>query len=812
MEWKLALAQHPMYWIIKEDSASAERLPPEGEPSIERYIERVSQNLAALRHCPTLKVGFEWSALELEQLAADAPAVFAEMCALAREGRLAFYNGTYAQPHLQTLSSEANLRQFEHGLRVYRELCGQPVRVYAHQEASVHDQLPQLLRAFGLQYAVVPAFASTLGWLDEGELEIVAGRGPRFIEGHEFVAWRGLDGSEVPLYLQQPMDRKLEDFIAYETMLEKLRVPPVLLSTPDMISLDDDWLACHADVELVLLDEVLPQRFAQYPPRAHARFYTNWAYIEGVRAEELSRHNWRAEAAALQAEGLNALAYVLAGRPVDPVDGIWHSILATQHHDVYWEGSTELKDKCICWLEEARVGAECSSARAAAAVAGRVDCTGPTDQAVVVLNSVPHPGRSLVTLSAPSQDLAVLNARGEVLPAEVATEADGSAQLTFLAHTAGLGYTTYWLAGGGCPVQQRELTAPLQFQNDYYRVSVLPDGTFASLALLPSGRELLDTRVRHGNELAATDSTGLSPRHEGVPGYRRWEPPARGPELRWEATGPAVLRESSLGTTLVVHGQMGPRVSAELTARFYRDLARIDLAWAFTFDEASIGTLYDDSTKLRVQWPLAVHGDIYHDIAFGAVREWPGRPFYPAGWTDISDGSSGLAYFHRGLSKHWVEGDVLVNLLAWGENTEAIGSRLYRVNNPIGYDLRLRGMHVIQRALYPHSGDWRSADVIGAAREYANVPLAHLCRAHPGELPSSLNLLALADPNAAATCVGLRGSQLVCRMYAGNGRPATPGVSGNGLRPAELRTLAGERVDHLSPYQIGELALDLAGA
>ena len=165
MNWKIALIQHPMYFLIKEDAACAERTPPWGEPGIERYIERVQQNLAALRRYPTIKIGFEWSGLELELLANEAPDVFEEMCALAREGRIAFYNGTYAQPHLQTLSSEANLRQFEYGARVYRELCHRPVSVYAHQEASVHDQMPQLLAASASASAwCLPSLRPWAGW------------------------------------------------------------------------------------------------------------------------------------------------------------------------------------------------------------------------------------------------------------------------------------------------------------------------------------------------------------------------------------------------------------------------------------------------------------------------------------------------------------------------------------------------------------------------------------------------------------------------------------------------------------------------
>lgn len=108
------------------------------------------------------------------------------MCALAREGHIAFYNGTYAQPHLQICSPEANIRQFEFGMRVYRELCQFPVTVYAHQETSVHDQSPQIMTAFGMKYSALPQFPSVVSWLDGGEI-ITRMRHLHFIHEQEFV-------------------------------------------------------------------------------------------------------------------------------------------------------------------------------------------------------------------------------------------------------------------------------------------------------------------------------------------------------------------------------------------------------------------------------------------------------------------------------------------------------------------------------------------------------------------------------------------------------------------------------------------------
>ena len=66
-DWKLALVQHPMYFLIKEDTICAERTPPWGAPNIELYIERVGRNLETIKKYDQVKVGFEWSGLELRR-------------------------------------------------------------------------------------------------------------------------------------------------------------------------------------------------------------------------------------------------------------------------------------------------------------------------------------------------------------------------------------------------------------------------------------------------------------------------------------------------------------------------------------------------------------------------------------------------------------------------------------------------------------------------------------------------------------------------------------------------------------------------
>jgi alpha-mannosidase len=790
-----------MYLIVRECATCAERTPPWGEPSIEGYVARIHRNVAALRRHRQLRLGYEWSGLELEQLAEDDPGALAELRALAASGSVAFYNGTYAQPHLQVLSSEANYRQFELGARVYRDLLGWQVGTYAHQEASVHDQVPQLLRAFGIRFAVMPRFSTTLRWLEGGELVVLDWQGPRFVEGHEFVRWEGLDGSQVPLYLQLQRPGTLDDWLAAEEMAGRLRVPPLFVKVPDMVEIDDAWLERHREVELVLLDDALPERLRSHPARSRARLSSNWSYVEGIRAEELVRAGRRAEAAALLAEGVGALAFAALGRPAAPLDDVWRTILAAQHHDVACFGAPDLRDRAVCRLEEATRTADGLTDEAAGAVAAGVDCPSGPGRPLVVLNAVPHASRVLV--SVPSGVASVTDSSGADVPADAA-----GGRLRFVADFGGAGYATYWMRPAVGGPEPRRTDEPLTFANGSYRAVVQPDGTFTSLELVTTGDELIGPPPRCGNHLTATDSAGVSPRR-AVPGAREdWQRPARRPRpLAVERRGPAVVRHHGLGVTLTTALDLGPGIRATLAIDLFHDLPRIDLAWTFHFDRASVGTFYDDDSKLCVHWPLAIAGEVVHDIPFGVVGALDGLPFLPASWTDVSDGTRGLAYLHRGTSKHWVSGRTLTNLFAWGEDTEAIGSRMWRHNWPKAFDQRLNGTHVIHCAVVPHRGDWREAGIVGLARAYNARTAARPVEPHGGPLPPCREVLALPDGRVSATALTTRGDDVLCRLYGLGAEPATVRPRSSDLAPAGLRSLADGPVERVASFQIAELTL-----
>jgi alpha-mannosidase len=813
MYYKLALAQHPMYLLIKEDTICAERTPPWGAPDIGTYIARLRQNMTTLHTYPHVKIGYEWSGMELEQLSQDAPDVFLEMLELVKAGQSTFYNGTYSQPHLQTLSSEANYRQFEWGTRVYRELCNNhQVLVYAHQESSLNEQTPQLLKTFGIRYVVLPHFSSTLNMLDGGELIFHSRFGTMFMHGEEFGSWLGLDGTLIDLYLEEPSHMHIRDWINFQEILGLNHVPPVMVEIPDLIDVDDQWISERAKADFSLLDDVLEERRKVFPPRFQLRFYTNWSYLEGIRAEELSRNDWKAEVSALRAEALNALAFMLVKRVPQSTDSAWKKILTTQHHDVYCFCAPELRAKSIQWLQEAENESAGLAEAAAQAVAARISIPATDGKPLIVFNTVLHSLESVVTAEVDVPDAMVVDSHGQVLPCETTLLPSGKVQVRFLVSLPGLGYTTLRVLTASNKLVDETLQNLFTFQNDFYQATLKPDGTFTSLVLNPSGDELLLGSMNPGNLLAARDSTGLGPTHEGtfdVSHWMKWEPSGRGSELHWQPIGKAKVSISALGTRISVAGEMGPQIKGNLLVNFYDKLSRIDLDWTFSFAQASVGHFFDDDTKLRVLWPLAFAGEIFHDISFGVVKTRDERPFLPASWVDISDGKKGLAYFHKGTIKHWVTGNTLVNLFAWGENTDAIGNRLDLVRWPKCFDQRLQGTHTIHAAIYPHNGDWRKSDVIGAACSYGTPSVAYEAQPHPGDLPTDLTLVKIADKEIIFTVVRVEDKEIICRLYSVHSEPVKIGLELKNIKFGELQTLSGEKIEEIKPYQICKLTLKI---
>jgi hypothetical protein len=152
-----------------------------------------------------------------------------------------------------------------------------------------------------------------------------------------------------------------------------------------------------------------------------------------------------------------------------------------------------------------------------------------------------------------------------------------------------------------------------------------------------------------------------------------------------------------------------------------------------------------------------------------------------------------------------VSQNTLFDLLAWGEDTDAIHNGLGRNRWLKSFDQRLNGSHTIHSAVYIHSGDWQAGRVASAVLAYNQPPLAVLTDSHAGSLPLEADILHLREPGLIASAVFCRDDQVICRAYNAGNQSVRGESHLDGLRNINFQTLAGKSTSSLSPYQIGEM-------
>lgn len=763
MRFQFAISQHPMFLIIDQDTVCAERTPPWGAPDIETYIERLRRNLDALSKYPELKINYEISGVELEDLAERAPDVVEKMQHWVKQGKLGFLNGTYAQPHLQNFGLESNIRQFQEGLAVFKKWFNYPVDTYAAQEVGIIEQLPQILNAFKYRFAVVPGFSWAITFLDPHEI-IGYKDHLEFVNQDEFTQWVGIDDSKIPLYLSQNMGTE------FELQRDLFAGPPIKVDMPDMIEVDDKWVKDRLDTgEFILLDKTLRNRIQEAPPQSQSRFYTYWSYVEGIGAEALSRANMAAEQDVLQSEGLGALVTVLSIKKPNDYSPLWKTILKAQHHDAYWAGAPELRQKSIMWLQEVSNQVKQETSSLMQLISQQIDLEKvKTDKSILVYHSYPKSRESgtIVRVQIPlkrktSEELLLTDLQNHTIPTQIIASAKkDTIEIIFAVKSQGMGYTTLPLQLKKIPAvpskQNRNtnsrITKPVIFENKFYQAKIRPDGLFERLYCKTTKKELLNTTTYFGNELRAKqDAVWVTSRDKAEK---------------------SSLFKGKIADIFIIRGTLAIGAQYQTEIFYYHNLPWIDIEQKFEFNDCSLGDFWDDATKLNVYWPLSDKSSIYNGIAGGTVQAKENRPVFAVNWIDLVSPKGSLAVMNHGTLKHWVKNDVLAMVLAWGQNSNDFSNRLQR-RWAKPFDLRLKGTQIIRYSIYPHSGNWKSAGIADWAMAQIHPPIAVLQdNNRSGNLPPEINLLHIKSLNTIPTSIRYEKGKLVCRFYEGYGNHA----------------------------------------
>lgn len=160
-------------------------------------------------------------------------------------------------------------------------------------------------------------------------------------------------------------------------------------------------------------------------------------------------------------------------------------------------------------------------------------------------------------------------------------------------------------------------------------------------------------------------------------------------------------------------------------------VARVKRGCPYLLFEATVDNTAKDH-RLRVVFPSGIHSkvttsSVQLDTATRQIAipdAWVGAATTQphTGWVDVSDGSSGMAVFSKGLPEAEAlptkDGIHLALTLL-----RSVGALSRRSATPLVIptpDAQCLGEHIFEYAVYPHAGDWRCGNVWQAWSRYGN--------------------------------------------------------------------------------------------
>ena len=311
----------------------------------EHFRERLANAIEWLDKYPSFKIGLDNEAHIYDSFAAHNPDILNEMKQYLSKyrGRFAIGSCTYGQPLSVFISDESNIRQIHYALEASKKWFNYRPPVYLMSEHAMHSQIPQIIKGFGFDGAIMRTHYMMYGY--NPTFNVPIGQ------------WIGLDGSNIPtiptytgegaefgkttvdtwILTRYPSREASESLDDYRRQFNHIK--PLLATRADDSGLRREALVEEYEgkekFQWILLDELL----SKYPPATELMptkpndftVRMPWGYC----GNEIWNMSRKAEVAVLTAERLCAFAGMY-GLPTheQELDKAWKNILLAQHHDV----------------------------------------------------------------------------------------------------------------------------------------------------------------------------------------------------------------------------------------------------------------------------------------------------------------------------------------------------------------------------------------------------------------------------------------------------------------------------------------------
>jgi alpha-mannosidase len=740
--------------------------------------------LNLMREYPDFKFTMS-SARTYEWMEEKYPDLFKEIKHRVQEGRWEVIGGMWVEPDLNMPAGESLVRQILVGKRYFQKTFGVDVKIGWNPDSFGYNwQLPQIYKKSGMDYFVTQ----------------------KLLWAHEFTTfpyklfwWEAPDGSRLLTYFPHDYAGGIDG----ESMAKDLSIwlpsmyGPKLTGTPEMMHLygvgdhggGPTRTMLDNATRLMSPDVVYPKFefgtakgfFDDLEKKLPGMDVPTWKdelyfqYHRGVftTQAETKRRIRRSEELLLDAEMYSSVASLYGRRyPQEEFELTWKNLLFDHFHDImpgsgiavnYLEAKRNLEDV-------GRAGREVRDG-ALEEITAHLNTSGD-GVPVVVFNSLSWPRTEVVEIEAqlpgPAQHVEVVDSAGrraesQLLSIDAETH---RAHVLVLAHTAAVGYTTYFVRAAAKPMSAHSdlKVSTDALENEFIRLKIDPHtGCMTSLFDKRSHTEALAP--------AETDSGGpkdsvcgnlLQAFYDKPKRWDAWNIDADFEKQRWDlnqADQVELVENGPLRAVIRVknHFQNSTFVR-DIT--MYAGMPRVDVKMHADWHEKHI--------LLKVAFPLSAHNEkATFEIPYGSIERPTTRRTsaeqaefeVPAQrWADISDATHGFS---------------LLNDCKYGYDAKGNVLRLSLLRSPEWPDPHAdEGSHDFTYSLYPHSGTWQQAQTIRRGYELNDKLISRQTEKHQGSLPAERSFVEIAPENVILTAFkkAEEDGSLVLRFYEWDGK------------------------------------------
>lgn len=702
-------------WTLDETWKAAERTFSS--------VLTLQQEFPDLTFCHSTPALYEW----IEQ---HRPELFAAIQTQVNQGKWEAIGGLWVEPELNLISGEAIARHILYGQRYFQAKFGAISRfAWLPDTFGFPWQLPQLLQQGGIDYFVT----QKLRWNDTTQFP------------YELFEWQAPDGTQILSLMSAPIGEGIDPvkMASYAWQWEQKTGLPISLWLPgvgdhgggptrDMLQIAQRWQRSPFFPELrfttaaaylqaltaqALTTSETPGVSAIAPASPVSRPLPIWnseLYLEFHRGcytthADQKQANRRAEALLYQAELWSAIATIATGAtyPKQTLEQAWKHTLLNQFHDilpgssitsVFVEANAAWKTVIASTTQVLKNALE-----QIAHTIQRPAAPSPEAIALIVFNALNWPRSEVVCYRLPTAMTVqqVYDTSGKPL-AFAQTQPD---ELLFMAAAIpSIGYRVFWLEGQPTPPSLTSVATapPYVLENAFLRVEV--DAGTGNLTRLFDKQQQWEVFKGAGNQLQAFidkgqywDAWNIDPNYAAYP-----LPPLELKAIAW-------VEQNPLRSRLRVTRQLNQSTFVQdYVLEAQSPLLKIDTQ--VTWQENHI--------LVKATFPLNLEADFAtYEIPCGAIQR-PANPQSEAEkaqwevpaqhWADISDD-------HHGVS--------LLNDCKYGYDATSSQLRLTLLRGTNWPDPEAdRGVHHFTYALYPHRGNWKTAQTTQRGYEL-NLPL-----------------------------------------------------------------------------------------